>query len=208
MRYGLAERYTETGEDGDIGAEIDHAQRVIEGQHLDVRQFLWKYETMIEQQRRIIHSKRREILLDNFQSLIEEELPDLHAQLLDAVGEDSLRNLERHVILARIDQWWARYLKEISEIKEDVALVSMSRVPLHEFQRRIASLFDELLQHIDNGVINTFRAIDPATISADPPALPATGATWTYQASDHIFPDLMTRLGAGLKRLIAEELNN
>ncbi len=43
-------------------ASPSHAQRIAEGQNLDVRLLLRKYETIIEAQRRIIGAKRLGVL--------------------------------------------------------------------------------------------------------------------------------------------------
>ncbi|MCP5109393.1 MAG: hypothetical protein GY953_01010, partial [bacterium] len=70
----------------DAEVDINRAQRVIEGQHLSVRSTLWKYERIIELQRRIIHDRRRAVLVNR--------------------GERT--EAERQVTISVIDDWWSR----------------------------------------------------------------------------------------------------
>ncbi len=71
-RYGLTKIFTArhriAKSEGDIGTpalrrEIEHAQRVIEGQNFDIRRQLAKYSHLIEMQRRIVQERRDALLL-------------------------------------------------------------------------------------------------------------------------------------------------
>jgi len=179
--------------------DLDHAQRVIEGQHLEVRLTLYKYERLVEQQRRIVHQRRREVLLGEFESLLRRAVPERHQSLLDELGEEELERLERDVTLAAIDDAWSLYLEEVGQVKEDVAWVSLSRVPLHEYQRVLDRMFGELWARIESAVVSAFAEGRPATLAS---SVSGTGSTWTYQTSDEAFPDAMARVAASLRRLL------
>ena len=43
---------------------IETVQRIVEGQNLEIRRTLWKYEGLLETQRREFHEKRSEMLFD------------------------------------------------------------------------------------------------------------------------------------------------
>jgi preprotein translocase subunit SecA len=187
-RYGL-----------EAQTDLDHAQRVIEGQHLEVRLTLHKYERLVEQQRRIVHARRREVLVGEAESLVQRDLPNRHQALSRELGEDEVRRLERAVTLTAIDQAWSVYLEEVALVKEDVAWVSLSRVPLHEYQHTLDRMFRELWTRIESEVIEAFAEGTPA---APGPGGSGTGSTWTYQTSDEAFPDAMGRLTASLRRLL------
>jgi preprotein translocase subunit SecA len=184
-----------------LGAEtdVDHAQRVIEGQHLEIRMTLHKYERMVEQQRRIVHARRREVLLGKADSLLRRDLPDRYRALCDEVGEAEVRRLERDVTLAAIDEAWSDYLEEVALVKEDVAWVSLSRVPLHEYQRTLDRMFRELGRRIEADVVAAFAEGVPAPKRARASEM---GSTWTYQTSDEAFPDAVGRVTASLRRLL------
>ncbi len=187
-RYGL-----------EAEADLDHAQRVIEGQHLGVRSTLVRYDRMLERQRRTVHRRRREVLLGEAESLVKAELPRRHLELEAELGGEGLRRLERDVTLAALDEWWSRHLEEVALVREDVAWVSLSRVPLHEFQERVARMGVELMDRIDEAVLEAFSAQD---VVAEASGGGGTGATWTYQTSDEAFPDLMARQTEGIRRVL------
>ena len=180
-------------------ADVDHAQRVIEGQHLGVRTTLVRYDRMLERQRRALHEHRRRVLLGEAESLLKAERPQRHGALEAELGADRLLRLERDVTLAAIDDWWSRHLEEVALTREDVAWVSLSRVPLHEFQERLARMGVELRDRIDDAVLEAFSGPD---VVAEAPQADGTGATWTYQASDEAFPDLMARQIQGIRRVV------
>lgn len=187
-RYGLA---AET--------DVDHAQRVIEGQHLGVRSTLVRYDRMLEGQRRTVHRRRREVLLGEAESLLKAERPQRHLELEAQLGEEALGRLERDVTLAAIDEGWSDHLEEVALVREDVAWVSLSRVPLHEFQERLARMGVELMDRIDEAVL---EALSAAGVAAGGSRGGGTGATWTYQTSDEAFPDLMARQTEGIRRVL------
>ena len=80
-----------------------------------------------------------------------------------------------------------------------MAWVSLSRVPLHEFQERVARMGVELMDRIEEAVLEAFSARD---LVAEASGGGGTGATWTYQTSDEAFPDLMARQTEGIRRVL------
>jgi preprotein translocase subunit SecA len=115
------------------------------------------------------------------------------------VGEAELHRLERDVTLAAIDDAWSVYLEEVALVKEDVAWRSLSRVPLHEYQRTLDGMFQELWPRIEAEVVAAFAEGTPAALGSRGAG---TGSTWTYQTSDEAFPDAMGRLTVSLRRLL------
>ena len=87
---------------------------------------LWKYEAILEQQRQIVHYRRREILL----------------------GEAS--DAERRIRLAKIDEQWSDYLVQIAELREGIHWVSVAgHDTVHEFRKRAIEMFDALLARLE-----------------------------------------------------------
>ncbi len=183
----------------DREVDVDHAQRVIEGQHLEIRQNLLRYERILELQRRIVHAHRREVLLGEAESLVARELPERWEGLAHELGEAGARRLERDVTLATIDAEWSQYLEEAGQTREDVAWVSLSGVPLHEYQRSVARMFDSFWERVDAIVLEAFAAGSTEEIAAK---AVGTGATWTYQTNDQAFPDVMARMMERLRRAL------
>ena len=180
-------------------ADLDHAQRIIEGQHLDIRLNLQRYERIVELQRRIVHSHRRDVLVGVAESLLRREVPERHGELARELGEAALARLERDVTLAKIDVAWSQYLDEVGQTKEDVAWVSLAGVPLHEYQRGVARMFETFWERIDAEVLEAFASGTATAIAA---AASGSGATWTYQTNDQAFPHAMARLAGTLRRLL------
>jgi preprotein translocase subunit SecA len=147
----------------------------------------------------MVHARRREVLLGEAESLLEETARDRYRELCEEVGEAEARRLERDVTLAAIDEAWSLYLEEVALVKEDVAWLSLSRVPLHEYQRTLDGMFRELWKRIDAEVVATFAEGTPAALES---SAAGTGSTWTYQTSDEAFPSAMGRLTASLRRLL------
>ena len=109
-------------------------QRLVEGQHLNTRTFLHKYEMPLEGQRNKIHSYRQEIL--------ESDLPER----------------ERRIRLRAIDDLWADYLARVADCRSGVQWVSWSGqdphraylLKIHEwFGELEAGLEDEIARRIE-----------------------------------------------------------
>ena len=109
--------------------EIDRVQRIIEGQNLEVRRTLWTYEGMLEQQRQIIHQRRRDVLL----------------------GEEDAG--VRRAKLFRIDDLWSDYLVRIAELREGIHWVSLAgHDPVNEFRKAAIELFAVVLKKLEQEI--------------------------------------------------------
>jgi preprotein translocase subunit SecA len=113
VRYGkLDERYRD---------DPDTLQRLVEGQHLDIRIFLHGYEVPFEGQRNKIHTWRQDIL------------------------ESGMPEREKRITLRTIDDLWADHLARASEYRSGVHWVSWAgRDPHREYLLKIDEWFHEL----------------------------------------------------------------
>ena len=123
VKYGI--------EDQSLGHDAESVQRLAEGQNLEIRRFLHKYESVIEGQRQKIQQRRQAIL----------------------TGETPCSSeLERLVSLRTIDDLWADYLATITDLREGVQWLSWGgRDPLHEYLTSVHSLFTQLEEQLDGG---------------------------------------------------------
>jgi len=152
-------------------------QRMVEGQNLEIRQFLRKYESVIEGQRIEIQRRRQEIFNGTAPS-----------------GSD----LERQVSLAVIDDAWADYLAAITDLREGIQWVSWGgRDPLHEYLTRVDALFQELEARIAEEIPERLAAAESGGF--DPSE---RGATWTYLTTDQPFGTASERIMRGVMRKI------
>jgi preprotein translocase subunit SecA len=162
---------------GDIGAPLDseRIQRVVEGQNLDIRQFLYKYEHVIEGQRQEIQRRR--------QAILSGEMP-------------CASDLERLVSLTTVDDLWSEYLAAIAELREGTQWVSWTGLdPLHEYLMATDRLFKELEAKIAE---ETPKRVTEAQAPGIDPS--QRGATWTYLTTDQPFGNFTERFLRGLKR--------
>jgi preprotein translocase subunit SecA len=156
-------------------ADIEEVQRVAEGQNLDIREFLHKYESVIEGQRQKIGGRRQAILTGAMPS-----------------GSE----LERLVSLATIDDLWAEYLASITDLREGVQWLSYGgRQPLYEYLTAVDSLFQQLEARIGEEIPK--RLADSQEQGAEPSE---RGATWTYLTTDQPFGSMTERVMRGMVR--------
>jgi preprotein translocase subunit SecA len=211
-RYGIEElippehrfpRQDEPIDDPVIGREIARAQRIIEGQNFEIRRTLWNYSFVVEEQRRIIHQKRRDVLQEGAStSLLAERACERFLKLRATVGEEVLRNVERQITLFHIDRCWAGYLAQIDHIRDGIHLFSAGgQNPLDEFHRAVADSFHALMRKIDDEIIKTFNSaeINEDGIDMAREGLVRPTSTWTYLINDNPFGDFMKGLREGLR---------
>jgi preprotein translocase subunit SecA len=155
--------------------DLDHIQRVAEGENLEIRRFLHKYEGVIEGQRQKIQRRRQDILTG-----------------AKRCGSEP----ERLVTLATIDELWSEYLADITDLREGVQWLSWGgREPLYEYLTSVHALFQELEAAIDEEIPK--RLAEAQEGPNDPTQ---RGATWTYLTTDQPFGTGTERILRGLMR--------
>jgi preprotein translocase subunit SecA len=163
---------------GSEGAAPDHAQRIAEGQNLDVRLLLRKYEAVVEGQRLATSERRHRVL----------------------TGEEPAQSeLERLVTLQTIDELWADYLAGVSDLRAGTVWTSLGAAnPFANYIARIHEMFQSFEQAIDDELPD--RLEQAVTSGADPRQ---RGATWTYLTTDEPFGPITERFMRGLRRMVA-----
>jgi preprotein translocase subunit SecA len=158
-----------------IEPDIESVQRIAEGQNLEIRRFLHKYESAIEGQRQKIQQRRQAVL----------------------TGETPCSSeLERLVSLRTIDDLWADYLATITDLREGVQWLSWGgRDPLHEYLTSVHSLFTQLEEELDPEIATRLETAEAGGL--DPSQ---RGATWTYLTTDQPFGTASERIMRGLVR--------
>jgi preprotein translocase subunit SecA len=196
VRFGIAEN-----------PDIDSVQRTAEGQNLEIRQTLWKYETTVEDHRREVYGLRREILLSPGWSL-GSMLPDeQYGGLLQAIGKDTLERAGRQLALAILDDLWADYLANVAELRGGIHWASWTGAdPLHKFltgEREIYEDFHACLQEEIAAAFETAEIRDGAIHFRNPERM-ERGATWTYLSTDQPFGTLAERIKKGIQRRLSK----
>jgi preprotein translocase subunit SecA len=158
----------------DVG-EIEETQRRVEGQNLDIRLLLNRYEAVVEGQRRKTQERRQRIL----------------------TGEESTGSeLERVVALTTIDDLWSEYLASVADLKSDIVWTSLSfREPLYEYMKGVDTLFCAMEERLEPEIAERLERAQ--TEGIDPTQ---RGATWTYLTTDQPFGSATERVMKGLMR--------
>ncbi len=167
VKYGI--------DNPNLGRDAESIQRFAEGQNLEIRTFLRKYESVIEGQRQKIQQRRQAIL----------------------TGETPVPSeLERLVALRTIDDLWADYLASVTDLREGIQWISWGgRDPLHEYLTTVHALFTQLEASLDTEIANRLEAA--GTSGWDPSQ---RGATWTYLTTDQPFGTGTERILRGIVR--------
>jgi preprotein translocase subunit SecA len=166
VKYGIG--------DERMGHNTESIQRLVEGQNLDTRRFLAKYESVIEGQRQRIQGRR--------QMALEAEMPEF----------------EKLVTLTTIDDLWSEYLAAITDLRSAVHWYSWGgRDPLHEYLTRVDTMYREMEESLDEEI--AARMEEARDKGVEPKQ---RGATWTYLTTDRPFGDYTERVLRGLTRKI------
>jgi preprotein translocase subunit SecA len=152
-------------------------QRQIEDQNMQIRQFLTKYEGVVEGQRQAVEERRQAILS----------------------GETACASeLERLVSLATIDDLWAEHLAGISGLREATQWTSWANHdPLHEYLKDIDRMFRAMQAAVEEEIPKRLAQAEETGI--DPAQ---RGATWTYLTTDMPFGSIQDRITAGLRKMM------
>lgn len=175
---------------------VAKVQRIAEGYNSDIRRQLWKYSFIVEEQRRIIHNKRQDILMDKVSTkLLSKRAPERYRSLLSHVGEEVLKKVEKRITLYYINKCWADHLDYLSYIRESIHLVVIGRKnPLDEFHKSAIEAFESMMEKIESEIINKFNTvkITKEGIEVEKEGLNGPSSTWTYLVSDN--PDQFSNL--------------
>jgi preprotein translocase subunit SecA len=149
--------------------DAESIQRLVEGQNLDNRQFLHKYEMIIEGQR-LAMQERREAILKGTTPISSE--------------------FERLVSLNTIDDLWSEHLASVKELQEGTQWISYGGgEPLLEYLKAVHKLFENLQTRITEEISK--RLAEAEARSFD---FPQRGATWTYLTTDQPFGGLALQM--------------
>ncbi len=88
--------------------------------------------------------------------LIYDTLVEKYQQLEKLVGEGQLREIERMIMLDRLDHYWREHLRALDHIKESIGWRGYGqRDPVVEFKKEAFLLFEDLISNIENGVVDS-----------------------------------------------------
>lgn len=183
----------ENGEVRDPAAQrqINHAQRVAEGVHLEVHRNTWRYTRLIEHQRRELLEYRSKLLRSELAAeTLEKASPDRYAELTETLEKDTLVQVCREITLYHLDELWSDHLAFLTDVRESIHLRALAReTPLDEFHRTAIPAFHKIVPEVEERSVKTF---EDAEITSEGLDLAGSGvrrptSTWTYLVHDNPF---------------------
>ncbi len=171
---------------------LGHAQRVAEGVNLEIHRNTWRYNKLIEDQRRIVLAHRDQVLrTDASLSALAARCPRRLEELRADVPASVLVSAARQIELFHVDRGWAEHLGFLADLREGIHLRALARGvnPLDEFHREAIRAFASLLEEAAAQSAETFLAVPITAQGADLEALglKRPSATWTYLVQDNPF---------------------
>jgi len=118
----------------------------------------------------------------DFGSLNHETIPEaliekVHARYEEKeklFGAQTLRWLERHILLDVVDGQWKDHLLTLDHLKEGIGLRGYGQKdPLVEFKKEAFTLFDDLMNRIDTESVRFLFLVRPAETPQNPATPPA-----------------------------------
>ena len=207
LRGLLAGRFASGGSDGKapvdnavVSQEIARAQRIIEGQHFDLRRTLWRYSSVIERHRRLLMDRRQSLLCGGTVPEVWAENPSRRDVLVAAAGEDAVRRAEVRITIGCIDRAWRDQLALAADLREGIHLVGLGgKDPLTEFTREMDRACRRLDTDIEEAVLDALtriRILD-GRLDLDDVLVKGPSSTWTYLVNDDPFRNRIASMLTG-----------
>jgi preprotein translocase subunit SecA len=105
---------------------------------------------------------------------ISQELMDLIDKVYDSrekmLGEDMMRQIERHVVLATIDEKWIDHLDQMAALKDGIWLRGDKQTVLSEYKKEAFGMFENLINTVESTVARRIFRVQPARRPVSPTA--------------------------------------
>ncbi len=100
---------------------------------------------------------------DELIEVLEETADESYAAVEERFGSETMRQVERHVLLSVIDRLWVEHLTAMDELREGVGLQAYGqRDPLVVYKTEGYRMFGKLLENIRHDVVHTIYRVQPA----------------------------------------------
>ncbi|MBU1046740.1 preprotein translocase subunit SecA [Patescibacteria group bacterium] len=158
-----------------ITKSLESAQTKIEGFHFDARRHVLQYDDVLNHQRQIVYSRRRDVLLGDekmvdkkFQEILETDPPAGGKEIVDIIkqkrlliGDRDFLDILRRTILQTIDMFWVDHLELMDYLRSSVNLRAYGqRDPLVEYKKEGLRLFQEMQESINEHILKLIPRLD------------------------------------------------
>ncbi|HZW19533.1 MAG TPA: preprotein translocase subunit SecA [Luteimonas sp.] len=105
-------------------------------------------------------AEREEIDAEVIQSYVQESLERMFAEKEASVGSETMRMLEKHIMLNVVDQSWKEHLARMDYLRQGIYLRSYAqKQPKQEYKREAFELFSEMLAKVKSEVISLLARV-------------------------------------------------
>jgi preprotein translocase subunit SecA len=173
-----------------VATEVARAQRIIEGQNLEIRRTLARYATVLEDHRVALMERRQAVLDGSEAPDVWQTAPDRLRPLVAAAGEVAVRDAERIVTLACIDRAWCDHLALAADLREGIHLVTLGGLdPLTRYTTDLNRSFANIDDTIDAAVLAELDVVcfEGGRLVLADAILKGPSSTWTYLVNDDPF---------------------
>ena len=154
-----------------VSKALESAQTKIEGFHFDARRHILQYDNVLNHQRQIVYSRRRDVLLgddgvvsERFAEILETAdsgVKDIIKQKRLLIGEKDFLDIVRKTILQTIDMFWVDHLELMDYLRSSVNLRAYGQKdPLVEYKREGLQLFREMQESINEHILKLIPRLD------------------------------------------------
>jgi preprotein translocase subunit SecA len=206
-RYGLAGRISKTLPDirqdypltgAAFRKAVLRTQRYTEAESMDAKVTLYKYAQLVEDQRRLAHQKRMDIIFGRAAlSILEKEEPERYRALLEEVPEEEYKRARRQIELYALGQAWAEHLLYVESLSDEIFLRGKVRGdPLMNYNKRLIDGFEQLQDNVRSAVLDLWGRIivRDGRIDLEQMGIKAPTSTRTFLVHDGT--DSLDRFGA------------
>ena len=117
-----------------------------------------------------MHKEHEELDAEQIQAKVQDAVAELFANKETQVGSETMRMLEKHVMLNVLDQNWKEHLGRMDYLRQGIHLRGYAqKQPKQEYKKEAFELFSELLEKVKREVVSLLARVrirDEAEIAA------------------------------------------
>lgn len=207
VRHGLQDllpRRFDIAPDGAIDdlvvrQRVAQAQRVVEGRCFSLRQVLYHYACIVEEQRETLTARRLAVLTGAETRGGWDGPTGRRRDLVEASSEEAVRELERAVTLHCLDEGWRDHLARVADLREGIHLVELAgQDPLTRFAVETRQGFEVMTREAEARAQELLLKARPGRsgLELEGASIRRPASTWTYLVQDP-FTNQMARLLTG-----------
>ena len=107
-----------------------------------------------------MHAEREELDAEEIEAKVQDAVAELFAGKEAQVGAETMRMLEKHVMLNVLDQNWKEHLARMDYLRQGIHLRGYAqKQPKQEYKKEAFELFSEMLEHVKRQVISLLARV-------------------------------------------------